>query len=269
MKLRFLITIVILFFTKVIFAQSNFNDVAYGSDAKQKLDIYLPKPAKAKSKAIILIHGGSWIGGDKTNMNHWLVQLENNLPDYTIFNLNYRLASRQNMANAWPAQISDVDKAIDFIKSKSKEYHIDVHQMVILGESAGAQLALVEAYRDPENVKFKTVVDLFGPADMANLYSAHHELGLLMDGTPETKPQVYNDASAVDLVDKATPPTIIFHGTADHLVPIIESDSLNAALKEAKVDVKFIKYEGKGHGWRGPELQDTYQKTIDFIKRHN
>ncbi len=249
-------------------AQTVQKDVAYGDDPKQKMDVFLPKQTKGKTPAIILIHGGSWIGGDKINMTHWLKPLQAAFPDDAIFTLNYRLASRQNNANPWPAQIDDVDEAVDFIKKSAKDYNINKKQLILLGESAGAQLALVEAFNhDPEH-NVKVVVDLFGPTDMADLYTAHHELAVLMKGTPETLPQVYADASVLNHVSKKSPPTIIFHGTADPIVPIRESDSLNVNLKRAKVPVSYITYPGKGHGWRGNAMQDTYSKAIAFIKEN-
>ncbi|MVN22446.1 alpha/beta hydrolase [Mucilaginibacter arboris] len=247
-------------------AQTINKDVAYGNDPKQKMDVYLPENAKGKTPVIILIHGGSWIGGDKINMTHWLKPLQSGFPDYAIFDINYRLASRQNPANIWPAQIDDVDKAVAFIKDKAREYKINKKQLILLGESAGAQLALVEAFNhDPEHA-VKVVVDLFGPTDMADLYTAHHDLAILMNGTPTAIPNVYADASVLGHVDKKSPATIIFHGTADPIVPIRESDSLNVKLKNANVPVNYITYPGKGHGWSGNEILDTYSKTVAFIK---
>jgi acetyl esterase/lipase len=247
-------------------AQTVTKDVLYGDNGKQKMDVYLPQLKKGKTPAIILIHGGSWIGGDKQNMNHWLKPLQNQLPDYAIFNINYRLASREQMANQWPAQINDVDKAVAFIKNKANDYNINKNQLIIIGESAGAQLALVEAFNHNPDHAVKVVVDLFGPTDMTDLYKAHQELAILMNGTPTVIPAVYADASVVNHVDKNSPATIIFHGTADPIVPIRESDTLSVKLKNANVPSSYIKYPGKGHGWRGNEILDTYSKSITFIK---
>ncbi len=253
---------------QVASAQTVKKEVAYGDDAKQKFDVYLPQHTQNKSAAIILIHGGSWIGGDKINMVHWLKPLQSAFSEDAIFTLNYRLASREKLANAWPAQINDIDAAVAFIKDHAKEYNINTKQLVLLGESAGAQLALVEGFNHDPDHDVKVVVDLFGPADMADLYTAHREMAILMQGTPEKIPQVYADASVVNQVNKKSPATIIFHGTADPIVPIRESDSLSVRLMKAKVPSSYIKYPGKGHGWRNPEIQDTYSKTIAFIKEY-
>lgn len=264
-QMQFILLFLITSF-QFISAQTVNKDVAYGNDPKQKMDVYLPQQTKGKTPAIILIHGGSWIGGDKLNMTHWLKPLQKELPEYAIFDINYRLANKQTIANLWPAQIDDVDKAVAFVKDKAKDYHINKKQLVLIGESAGAQLALVEGFiRDPKH-DVRVVVDLFGPADMVDLYKKHHALAGLMNGTPATVPAVYSDASASGHVDKKSPPTIIFHGTVDRIVPIRESDSLDAKLKNAHVAESYITYPGKGHGWRGNEIQDTYSKTIAFIK---
>jgi acetyl esterase/lipase len=266
MKCTALILTFIVGFCQFAAAQNITKDVLYGDDAKQKMDVYLPKQGRDKTPVIILIHGGSWIGGDKINMTHWLKPLQTAFPDYAVFNLNYRLANRQTLSNAWPAQIDDIDKAVAFIKDKANDYHIDKKQLILLGESAGAQLALVEGFIHDTKHDVKVVVDLFGPADMVDLYDAHHELAGLMNGVPATIPRVYADASAVDHVSKKSPATIIFHGTADPIVPIRESDSLSVKLKQANVPSSYITYPGKGHGWRGSEILDTYKKAVAFIK---
>lgn len=247
-------------------AQTVNKDVAYSDDPKQKMDVYLPAQVTGKTPAIILIHGGSWIGGDKINMTHWLKPLQSAFPEYVIFAINYQLASREKNANQWPVQINDVDKAVNFIKDNAKEYNINKKELILIGESAGAQLALIEGINHDTDHAVKVIVDLFGPADMVDLYQAHHELAILMNGTPTAIPAVYADASAVNHVDKKSPATIIFHGTADPIVPIRESDSLNVQLKKANVPVSYITYAGKGHGWRGNEILDTYSKTVAFIK---
>ena len=93
-------------------------NISYGTDALQKLDIYLPAGRTATTtKVIILIHGGAWSGGDKTELNSSIDTLKRRLPQYAIFNINYRLAS--GASNLFPSQEDDVKSAIDFIFNKS------------------------------------------------------------------------------------------------------------------------------------------------------
>src|SRR5436190_20202373 len=76
-----------------VLAAQNQANVAYGTDAAQKMDIYLPAGRSGSStKVIILIHGGGWSTGDKADFNSYVDTLKRRLPGYAIFNINYRLA---------------------------------------------------------------------------------------------------------------------------------------------------------------------------------
>jgi dipeptidyl aminopeptidase/acylaminoacyl peptidase len=87
-----------------------------------------------------------------------------------------------------------------------------------------------------------------------------------MSGTPVTNPGNYYNASPLFFVSSNSPPTQIFHGTADPLVPISQSDSLSSRLTATGVLHEYFVYEGEGHGWTGDKLNDTYNKIISFIK---
>src|SRR5215203_2040597 len=67
-------------------------NVAYGNDAQQKMDIYLPGGRKTDStKVIVMVHGGAWAEGDKADFDPYVAVLRQRFPDYAIFNINYRL----------------------------------------------------------------------------------------------------------------------------------------------------------------------------------
>ncbi len=84
--------------TPSVAAKTMLNE-SYGTDPLQKMDIYLPaNRSVTATKVIIMIHGGGWVGGDKADFSNMIDSLKKRLPDYAIFNINYRLA-------AWPANI--------------------------------------------------------------------------------------------------------------------------------------------------------------------
>ncbi|HXL56226.1 MAG TPA: prolyl oligopeptidase family serine peptidase, partial [Chitinophagaceae bacterium] len=89
---------------------------------------------------------------------------------------------------------------------------------------------------------------------------------VFMSGTPVTNPDNYHNASPLFFINNNTPPTEIFHGTEDPLVPISQSDSLNNRLTAAGILHEYFVYEGEGHGWTGDKLNDTFNKIISFIK---
>jgi acetyl esterase/lipase len=250
-------------------------NVSYGTDTSQRMDVYLPAGrATGKTKIMVLVHGGAWSTGDKGDFNDVVAALRSELSDYAIFNINYRLVLPPGV-NLWPAQGDDVASALNFIVSKRNEYQCNTDKIVLIGASAGAHLALLQAYRNNANGKIKAVVDLFGPTDIASLYASYANnpttqfgLSFWLNGTPTSNPTAYTNASPINFVTAQSPPTIIFHGTADDVVPIGQSANLREKLQIAGVTSEYYTYAGEGHGWQLPNLLDTYTKAIAFIKKY-
>lgn len=96
-----------------------FKDVSYGPNSKQTFDIYLPANRNSETtKTIILIHGGSWTGGDKSEMNDILGLVRRSLPESAVVNMNYRLASSGNPA--FPMQTDDIASVINKLNMRIK-----------------------------------------------------------------------------------------------------------------------------------------------------
>lgn len=255
-------------------AQLDMTNVSYGSDSANNIDVYLPAGRDtANTKVLLFIHGGSWSGGNKSEFANAIPALRPKLQDFAIFNMDYRLA--HNDSTRFPAQITDLQAALNFIQSKAGEYKINANKIGLVGASAGAHLALLEAYKNNANGKIKAVVDLFGPADLTDLYNNHPipaqarpVIVNFLGATPATNPNIYLQASPVNFVNAQSVPTKIFHGTDDIVVPLAQSTALKAKLEANKVKVDMTIYSGEGHGWQGNNLLDTYQKTIDFIKEN-
>jgi len=247
-------------------------DVSYGADAAQKMDVYLPaNRSSTNTNVIFMIHGGAWLAGDKADFRNEVDSLKRNMPTYAIVNINYRLATLAG-ANKWPTQLNDVNLAYDFIASKATEYKINMNKVALVGASAGAQLALLKGYTANPNKNIKCVVDLFGPTNLIDLYNNPPDpnytvlLPIFMSGTPTSNLANYNSASPLfNATASSGIPTIIFHGTADNVVPIRQSDSLHNRLQIAGVPRQYYKYQGEGHGWSGANLIDTYTKIYLFI----
>ncbi|MBK8496196.1 MAG: alpha/beta hydrolase [Chitinophagaceae bacterium] len=108
-------------------------NVAYGTDPLQKMDIYLPaNRSVATTKVIILIHGGAWISGDKSEFNPAIIDsLKNRVPDYAIFNINYRLGALPT-TNVFPTQELDVKAAVEFIFGNRASYLVS-DKFVLMG----------------------------------------------------------------------------------------------------------------------------------------
>ncbi len=257
-----------------ILTQMDMKNIAYGSDTAQNMDVYLPSARDTvNTKIILFIHGGSWSSGDKNEFNDAIAAIRTKLPNFAIFNMNYRLA--YHGANRFPAQIEDIQSAINFIGTKANEYKVNTNKFGLVGASAGANLALLYAYKNNKSGKIKAVVDLFGPADLTDFYINHPipdqarpVLVNFLGATPAVNPQIYMQASPINFVNANTVPTLIFHGSDDLAVPLAQSNALKAKLQANNVKVEMTVYSGEGHGWYGNNLLDTYQKTFEFIKEN-
>lgn len=251
---------------------SNQLNVAYNTDPLQKMDIYLPEGrSTATTKVLIMIHGGAWSSGDKADFTAFVDTMKRRLPGYAVFNINYRLAA--GTSNLFPTQENDVKSALDFIYSKRNEYLIS-DKYVLLGASAGAHLALLQAYKYNSPVKIKTVVDFFGPTDMADMYNNPASpfvsptlIASLMGGTPTSNPAIYASSGPINFVTASSAmPTIMLHGGLDPLVKPSQSTALQAKLNTAGIINQYVFYPTGGHGdWDNATYFDAFNKVQAFI----
>lgn len=246
-------------------------DVAYGSNALQKADIYLPaNRSTAATKVLFMIHGGAWSAGDKAEFNAFVDTLQRRMPDYAVININYRLASGNS--NLFPTQENDVKAAVEFIYSKRNEFSIS-DKFVLLGASAGAHLAMLHAYKYASPVKIKAVVDFFGPADMTAMYNdpaplaPSNLIAAIVGGTPATHAALYQSSSPVTFINNQSPATIIFQGGTDPLVKPSQSEAVKNKLTAANVVNQYVFYPSGGHGdWDAATFTDAFNKIIFFLQ---
>ncbi|RYY55537.1 MAG: alpha/beta hydrolase [Chitinophagaceae bacterium] len=245
-------------------------NVPYGGDPKLKMDLYLPAGRSEDStRVIILIHGGGWADGDKADFTPYVTVLQQQFPDYAIFNINYRLAAPG--VNLFPTQEGDVQFAIDYIYANRSTYKISGN-FVFLGASAGAHLALLQGYKHTSTVKPTAIIDLFGPTDLTSLYNssplAAIALTQLLATTPAASPGAYEQSSPLFFINSSSPPTLIFQGGRDQVVPPVQSEMLKAKLDTAGVPNQYVLYPTEAHGWEGANLADTFIKVAAFLRAH-
>jgi len=249
-------------------------NVAYGTDASQKMDVYLPaNRTAATTKVVILVHGGAWFSGDKADFAPYIDTLKKRIPDYAIININYRLAALPS-TNAFPAQEVDVKAAVEYIYSHRAEYLIS-DKFVMMGASAGGHLSLLQAYKYTSPVKIKAVVDFCGPTDMVAMYNdyagspaSQAGIAALMSGTPATNFTLYQTSSPLSYAVAGSCPTIIFQGSLD---PIVNANTQSLALKTKLttngVTNQYTVYAGLGHvdTWTAATNTDAFDKIGVFL----
>lgn len=244
-------------------------DLAYGTQVKQKLDLYLPANRSSDTtKLLIFIHGGGWTEGDKADFNASITEMQKRIPQLAIANINYRLAA--NGQNLFPTQEEDVKEAIRFLLERSATYRISKTH-AILGASAGAHLSLLQSYKYPD-ANNKAVISLFAPTELTSMYNNPINplipaLLLSVTGTtPQINSALYKNSSPVTFITPTSTPTLIFQGGADIVVDPAQALLLKEALISKNVPYQYVIYPGEGHGWVGLNLIDTFEKVEQFLR---
>src|SRR5690606_4594632 len=129
-------------------------------------DLYLPEGRTSEStKVIMIIHGGTWIGGDKAEMTPFVAMLRESHPEHAVVNINYVLANENTPA--FPNQFLDVESIILKLTEESDLLHINP-SFGIIGASAGAHLGLMYDYVYDTEDSVKFVIDIVGPTDFTD-----------------------------------------------------------------------------------------------------
>lgn len=243
-----------------------------------KLDVYLP-PAVAESNrgrpVLLVIHGGGWDSGDNAQLTEWNHRWA--ARGWLVSAINYRLAP----AHPWPAQREDVLAAIGWLKANATQLGADAHRIVVLGRSAGGQIATAAAYgaHDPD---LRGVIALYAPHDMKFAWSVSREDDALNSiklmrqyfaGAPDTPGRVarYESASGQILATRASPPTLLVHGYPDTLVWYRHSRRLATRLGELGVPCTHVELPWATHAFDfnpdGPGGQVADEAIGKFLDR--
>lgn len=244
-------------------------NISYGNDINQKFDLYLPVNRTANTKVLILVHGGGWSAGDKIDMNPFKDIIRQDLPNIAIVNINYRLANADR--KPFPMQTDDITSIINHLKSNKSKYTIS-ENLGFIGTSAGAHLSLLWSYALDTNKKINMVCSIVGPTnltDPAYLNNTNEDLQQLLNLYGVNPTTAYlEEASPLHRVTASAPPTILFYGGQDPLIPTTQGTDLRDKLVDLNVMQQFTLYPNGGHGWVGLDLLDTWLKLKLFIQTH-
>ena len=198
------------------------------------LTIYRPT-SSGRFPTIVQIYGGAWQRGTPNDDGQFARYFASR--GHVVFAIDYRHAPRWR----WPAQILDVRSALAWIRTHAAEYDGDASRIVLLGRSAGAQLALIAAYEGtPADVA--GVVSFYGPTDLAegwrvpprpDPFDVRAALETYLGGTPDQIPEPYRAASPLTYVSAKAPPTLLLYGRRDHIVEARFGRILNDRLRAA------------------------------------
>lgn len=195
----------------------------YGKRALQ-LDLYLPKrPAASSVSGIVLVHGGGWRSGYRTNFTPMAIGLAER--GYVAATITYRLSDEVQ----YPAAIHDVKAAIRWLRKNSKKYGVNPNQIAVAGGSAGGQIASLAGVTkglekfDPQMKRsavssdVQAIINIDGLSDFTSEAARFYEddprknpsaAGAWFGGRYAEKQDLWREASPIFYVDKDTPPIL-------------------------------------------------------------
>jgi len=233
------------------------NNLLYGFDERHTFDISYARDLTTPVPAVLFIHGGSWISGDKSSMLKYRASIISE--GYVYISMNYRLITSQA---TYLDMLEDIELAITYIKTQTSDMPIDTTQIVLAGESAGAHLAMLYSYRNTSPITIKFLLALVPPVDFTDpdyinfgnptnqLFLANQLMqtnimdanDLLVNGYPSS----WYDASPIHFLETATP-TLIGYGAFDELIPQSNYSRFLDKANEINAPVEAILFPNSGH----------------------
>ena len=183
-----------------------------------KLNTYRPLQ-KGKYPALIVIYGGAWRSGTPDGYEKFSCYMA--ARGYSVIAIDYRHAPEYK----FPQQFEDVKTALQYIRDRAADLEIDLNKMAIMGRSAGGHLATLAAYQDV--LPWQAVISYYGPTNLTEGYydlprpdpiDIQDVLENFLGGTPETVPELYQQASPINYIKPDLPPSLLVYPGRDRLV---------------------------------------------------
>jgi acetyl esterase/lipase len=246
-----------------------------------KMDIYRGASGGDRRPALVFLHGGGWIMGDKCNQG---LPLCNHLATlgWVCANANYRLSP----GATWPDQLVDAKAAIAWIREHADEYGVDPGFIAIAGGSAGAHIAAMTALTpgdaglqpgfEDRDTSLQAAVMLYGVYDLTNRLGVHGREFLtklvgphVIKAFPDIEPEKFSAASPVEHVDNVSQPWLILQGDRDSLTPVRGAREFANALRESSEHpVGYAELPGAQHAfdiYYSPRAIAAVELTARFL----
>lgn len=243
-----------------------------GGERRLHLDLYLPKGRTKATPAVIFIHGGAWKGGKRSDMKFYCVKFAEK--GYITATVTYRLTNEA----PFPAAVHDIKCAVRWLHANATKFLLDPKRIVVSGNSAGGHLSMMIGYSDDQSLEGNggnngissrvcAVVNFYGPTDLTTDFAKKQGVveDFMSGKTFDESPNVYKLASPLFHLTKDDPPTLIFHGTIDSTVPIVQADKLADKLKKLGIYHVYERYDGWPHAM---DLAETVNQRCVYQMEH-
>jgi len=215
------------------------------------LDVYKPSHADRPAPIVVQIYGGAWQRGSPSD-NEWFSRYFAS-KGYVVVTVDYRHAPGWK----WPAQADDIRSAMEWIHAHAPDLEGDSARIIVIGRSAGAQLAMTTAFRTPSK-SIRGIVSLYGPVDLTDGWrhppdpdpiGVRSVLEAYLGGTPAQVGEKYRDASPISLTTRRLPPVLLIYGRRDHVVEARFGRQMEHALKAAGTPVALLEIPWSEHAF--------------------
>lgn len=219
-------------------------------------DVFLPASDAANGQAIVLVHGGAWRSGNKSNFYPMAAHLARR--GYAVILPEYRLAPEA----IYPAGLIDINDAIAWTRAHSLQFGIDPARIAVGGESSGGQMASLIAFTGAKPLftsdgspspRVNALIDIDGVLDFTSPLALQFEnaageksvAARWLGGAMERVPDKWKEASAATHLDSQAPPTLIISGEADRFTA--GRDAVLAGLAAHGIPARHAHFEGLPH----------------------
>ncbi|MEG8946173.1 alpha/beta hydrolase [Rosettibacter firmus] len=219
------------------------SNIIYYQEGKRNLhlDLFFPESLNKKMPCIIIIHGGGWRSGHKEM--EWAIASNIASKNFVTATIEYRLSTEA----LYPAAVLDIKNAILWIKENSEKFNIDTNKIILMGQSAGGQLAALagvtcgikkfEPVSKKHSTKIMAIIDIDGVLDMTTpsesgkdtIPSKPSAAKMWLGFTYKEKPEIWKEASPLTYISKNTPPMLFinssiprFHAGRDEAIEILK-----------------------------------------------
>lgn len=264
-------------FTKLGSVETDITYCTPVDDLPQKMDIYYPQIG-GPWPAVIYVHGGSWMEGDKAEGEGW-----RGLNDlgFLVVSVNYRMAAE----GKFPVMIEDIKCAVRYLRAHSAEYNLDPDRIGAIGASAGGHLVALLGTADESvgwdqgeftdySSKVQAVIGQSGMYDFTvkALSGIGTPIFYAFGALPGKESPEMLAASPVTHVSPDDPPFLILHGTQDGVIPVEQAEIMNARLVETGVPSLLVIVENGDHSLQGKNTSPTQDEInaaiLDFLKKN-
>jgi acetyl esterase/lipase len=245
-----------------------FNGIPYGMRGDRTLGLDVIRPDHPNGYGIIMLVSGGWKSRQPGKFPTWPFApvLRRGYTVFAIYHVSQPKASVMEIAE-------DMHRAVRFVRYHARAYGVDPQHLGVTGGSSGGHLSLLLATRggpgpadaadpvDRESSAVQCVAIFYPVTDQLNLGKSTETLG---DGGPpksfvkafgpqSTNPAVWKvigrETSPIYYITTNLPPTLIYHGDADTLVPLEQSERFQEVARALGCTVEVRVHRGGKHGW--------------------